>query len=273
MSRSRAHARPRPELFAGRHDVDSGTAELIPDRDDPGGWSVLVNGAPSSYIHLDDPTRLDYEYMQWTGCVLDALGQPGQPVDAVHLGGAGCTLARYLAATRPGSRQTVFEVDAALVTLMRQAFGLRAVPGLRIRTADGLEGLGVMPPGGADVVVRDAFDGEQVPRHQTTVTFHREVDRVLNDGGTYVGNVADTADVRESRVEAAAASEVFEHVALIAEPAQLRGRRYGNVVLVSSQQPLPEDHLVRKLAGGAVRARYVPPGKVADLISGVAPRL
>ncbi|PSL04238.1 hypothetical protein CLV30_106244 [Haloactinopolyspora alba] len=271
MPRSRTNTRPRPADYAGRHRIDSGEAELVADRDDPGGWSVLVNGAPSSYVHLDDPTRLDYEYMQWTGHVLDAIGEAGTPVRAVHVGGAACTLARYVAATRPGSRQTVFEVDAALVTLMRQAFALRSVPGLRLRTGDGLQGLAGLDDGGADVVVRDAFDGARVPRHLTTVRFHAEVARVLTEDGVYVGNVADTSDVRESRAEAAAAAAVFEQVALVAEPGQLRGRRYGNVVIVASRAPLPEDVLVRRLAGGAVRARYVPPDRVRELIAGVHP--
>nr|WP_184830108.1 fused MFS/spermidine synthase [Jiangella mangrovi] len=236
----------------------------------------MVNGVPSSYVHLGDPTRLDFEYMQWMGHVLDAAGPPGAAPDAplptVHIGGAGCTLALYVAATRPGSPQTVFEIDAALVTLMRQAFGLRSVRGLRLKAADGLVGLASLPDAHSAVVVRDAFDGARVPPHLVTTEFYAEVARVLTPGGLYAGNVADTAQVRESRVEAATALEVFAHVALIAEPGQLRGRRYGNVVLLASQQPLPSDVLVRKLAGGAVRARYVEPSRVKELVAGVKPR-
>ncbi|TDE13986.1 spermidine synthase [Jiangella asiatica] len=272
MPTPRPTGRPRPEQYAGQHDIESGTAELVADRSDPGGWSVLVNGANSSYVHVDDPTRLDFEYMQWIGTVLDAIGVDGAPISAVQVGGAGCTLARYVAATRPGSRQTVFEVDAALATLMRQAFDLKSVPGLRLRAMDGLVGLRRLDPRRADVVIRDAFDGDRVPPHLTTVRFYREVARVLTPGGVYVGNIADTAQVRESRVEAASALEVFTHVALVAEPTQLRGRRYGNVVVVASNARIPDDALVRRLAGGAVRARYVPTERVRELVAGVKPR-
>lgn len=271
MPRRRTSTRPRPEQYAGTHEVDSGIAELVPDRSSLGGWSVLVNGVPSSYVDIDDPTHLDFEYIQWSGHVLDTIGEAGAPISAVHLGGAGCTLARYVAATRPGSQQTVFEVDGALVTLMRQAFALRGVPGLRLRTADGLAGLGRLPPGHADVLVRDAFAGPVVPAHLSTVGFYRDAARVLTAQGVYIGNVADTAQIRESRVEAATALEVFSQVALVAEPSQLRGRRYGNVVIVASDAPLPHDLLVRRLAGGAVRARYVPPDRVKELVAGVHP--
>lgn len=273
MPSHRGSDRPRPERFAGLHHVDSGTAELVQDRADPGGWSVRLNGLASSYVHLDDPTRLDFEYTQWTGHVLDVVAPPRAPLSAVHLGGAGCTLARYVAATRPGSRQTVFEIDELLVRLMRQAFRLRAVRGLRLKAMDGLAGLRSLPGAHSAVVIRDAFDGAEVPPHLADVAFYAETARVLADGGVYVGNVADTAQVREARVEAATALEVFAHVAMIAEPGQLRGRRYGNVVLVASHVPLPEDALVRRLAGGAVRARYVEPARVKELVAGVKPRL
>lgn len=263
------HHSARPDALAGEHEVDTGTAELVGAG---GRWSVVVNGVPSSYVDLDDPTHLDFEYMQWTGHVLDAFAEPEVAIDAVHLGGAGCTLAQYVAATRPGSRQLVFEVDAALVTLARQAFGLRGVRGLRIRVGDGRAGIGGLTAASADVVIRDAFDAATVPTHLTTVEFHREVSRVLRPAGVYVANVADTATVRESRVEAAAAREVFAHVALIAEPGQLRGRHFGNVLVVASNARLPEDALVRALAGGAIRARYVPPERVAELSAGVHPR-
>ena len=62
-------------------------------------------------MHLDDPTRLEFEYVRWTGDLLDVLAPEGEPLHTVHVGGAGCTLARYVAATRPRSRQVVLEND------------------------------------------------------------------------------------------------------------------------------------------------------------------
>lgn len=137
----------------------------------------MVNGVPSSYVYLDDPTRLDFEYMQWAGHVVDAMVPAGNPIDAVHLGGAGCTLPLYISATRAGSRQTVFEVDRALVTLARRALGLRGVAGLRIRTGDGRAGIVDLPEESSDVVIRDACP--EVPVHLTTTGFFRDVARVL----------------------------------------------------------------------------------------------
>lgn len=272
MSRSRRQYRAHPQELGGSHSIDTGTADFVPDDSGQTGWTVVVNGVPSSHVHINDPTRLDFEYMQWMGHVIDAMPGAGEPLNIIHIGGAGCSLALYTASTRPGSKQTVFEIDTALITLARQAFGLRGIPGLRIRSGDGRAGMAATERGRCDVVIRDAFDGRIVPEHLTTLEFYRETSHVLRPGGVFLANVADTTKVSEAKVEAAAAQQVFTHVALIVDPGQLRGRRYGNVVLVASDDELPEEVLVRKLAGGAVRARYVEPEQVVKLTVGVSPR-
>jgi spermidine synthase len=251
----------------GRHEIDTGTADLVADPSDPDGFLLSVNDVPSSYVHAD-PTRLDFEYMQWFGDVLEAwLPAPG-PLKVTHVGGAGCTMARFVAATRPGSTQVVYEIDAALATLARQAFGLKQVTGVRIRAADGRTGLAGAPAGVADVVIRDAFAGALVPPHLTTTGWLDVVRAALAPGGLYIANVADQTQLALARREAVTAAAAFTHVALVAEPGQLRGRRYGNVVLLASDAALPEQALTRRLASGAVRARYVPPARVAELTSG-----
>ncbi len=50
-----------------------GAAELLADADRPGGWLLLVDRIRQSYVDLDDPTYLDFEYVQsfadvWTRC-------------------------------------------------------------------------------------------------------------------------------------------------------------------------------------------------------------
>ena len=257
--------------------MSTGIAEITADRDDPGGWFVVVNGVPSSYVHLDDPTRLEFEYVRWIGDVIDLfhaadrVADPAAPLRVAHLGGAGCTLARYVAATRPGSRQVVFELDAALVELVRRAFAIRRDQGIRIRADDARAGVRTLPDGSQDIVIRDAFAGNEVPSPLTTKEFCGDVARVLAPGGLYVANVADRTEQRHARAEAATMRTVFRQVALVAEPSQLRGRRYGNVLLLASNAPLPLDAITRRLASGAVRARVVRPERVAELVAGFRP--
>lgn len=257
--------------LAGKHRIDTGVVELRLDTDDPDGWFVDVNGVPSSYVHESDPTVLVYEYVQWIGDLLDELAEPEAPLAVLHLGGAGCTLARYVAATRPGSSQIVYEVDSALVELMREAFDLRRRNGVRLRAGDARAGVAELPGDSRDVVIRDAFDIANVPPHLTSTEFAADVARVLRPGGVYVANVADRAEQAQARAEAATLRQVFDQVAMVAEPGQLRGRRYGNVLLLASNGGLPLDALTRRLASGVVRARVVYPDRVAELTAGTHP--
>ena len=251
-------ARPRrPAPVEGEVPISTGTVRFERDRDDPDGWLVLVNGVPSSYVDLADPARLDFEYQQWTAAVLHAVHPEPAPLRAAHLGGAGCALPRAVEAVRPGSAQVVFEVDERLVEVTRAAFGLRSHPRFRLRVKEGRAGVAGLPAGSQDAVVRDAFAGDAVPAHLRTREFLADVERVLARDGVYVANLADRPPMPHSRAELATALDVFADAALVAEPAQLRGRRYGNALVVASPAPLPLQALVRGLSGGAAPARVL----------------
>jgi spermidine synthase len=150
----------------------------------------------------------------------------------------------------------VLEIDPGVLDLARTAFGLRSSAHLRLRVADAREGLADVRPQSQDVVVRDAFSGATVPTHLTTRQFLAQVRRVLVPGGVYVANLADAPPLGLARGEAATALAAFGQVALVAEPAQLTGRRYGNVVLAAS---------------GAVRARLLDTAEVRAFASGHRP--
>jgi hypothetical protein len=66
---------------------------------------VFLDGHESSYVDLTDPTHLEFSYVRRIGDVLDLIRPARQPLDVLHIGGGGFTLPRYVAATRPRSRQ------------------------------------------------------------------------------------------------------------------------------------------------------------------------
>jgi spermidine synthase len=217
--------------------TSTGTVELRRSRDDPTGVTVVVNGVPSSHLDLADPTRLEFEYMQQMAVLLDRVGPPGGALRVLHLGAAGCTLARYVHATRPGSHQLAVELDATLAERVRAWFDLPRAPALRIRAGDARAELERRPDASADVVIRDVFAGDTTPDHVRTVEFTRQVARVLVPGGTYLANCADRPPLAAARAELSTLAAVFGDVVAIAEPAQLRGRRYGNLVLAGTDSP------------------------------------
>ena len=227
-----------------------GTAELLADADRPGGWLLMVDGVPQSYVHLDDPAYLDFEYVQRMAEIIDVI-EPAGALDAVHIGGGACTLPRYLAATRPGSRQLVIEADGPLSELVREQLALRSVPKLRVRVGDGFTEIGTLRPDSADLLVVDAFERAVMPGGFATPEFVTAAAAVLRDGGVYLLNIAaDRTGVLSRRIVAAVAAG-FPHRLMVAESGVLRGRRPGNLVVAASRTPLPVDAVARGHARAA----------------------
>ncbi|MCX3064053.1 spermidine synthase [Streptomyces beihaiensis] len=235
--------------------VDHGTAKLLPDIDRRRAWLLTVDGAPQSYVDLDDPAYLEFEYARRLGHVLDCAADAGQPLDVLHLGGGALTLPRYVAVTRPGSRQDVVDADRGLLDLVAEHLPLPPGARIGVHAADAREWLAAAPDDSADVLVADVFGGSRVPAHLTTRGYAREAARVLRAGGIYAANLADSAPFAFLRSQLATVGEVFTHLALVAEPAVLRGRRFGNAVLVASRAELDVAELARRSARDTFPAR------------------
>src|SRR6476661_8847171 len=229
----------------GTWKVHFGTAELIADDDRPAGWLLSVNGVAQSYVDLTDPTHLEFDYVRMVGDVIDLIEPAEEPLTALHLGGGGCSIPRYVAATRPGSRQVVIEADDLLAAVVRRQLGVK---GFRMRVGDARESLTKVAAGKADLVVSDVFAGSDLPRHCTTLEYLELVRRALRPGGTYVANIGDGPPLAFAKSQAATLRAAFRHVVLLAEPAVLRGRRFGNVVLAGSDAPFDVQGLIPRSA-------------------------
>ncbi|MEV6807000.1 fused MFS/spermidine synthase [Streptomyces sp. NPDC051132] len=235
--------------------TDHGTARLMPDVDRERAWLLTVDGAPQSYVDLDEPAYLEFEYARRLGHALDTVAEAGRALDVVHLGGGALTLPRYVAATRPGSRQDVVDADRGLLELVSEWLPLPADSGVSLHAADARAWLEAAPDDRADVLIADVFGGSRVPAHLTTLDYVRTAGRVLRPDGVYLANLADAAPFGFLRSQLATVSAVFEEVALIAEPAVLRGRRFGNAVVVASHRPFDTAALARRTAADAFPAR------------------
>ncbi|GAV43108.1 spermidine synthase [Streptomyces acidiscabies] len=252
-------------------EVDGGTARLVPDRDRTRAWTLLIDGAPQSHVDLDDPRFLSFEYQRRLGHVIDLVAPPGKPIQAVHLGGGGLTLARYVAATRPRSTQQVVERDARLVQLVRRELPLDPAARIRIRSADAREGLAKVPDGWADLVIADVFSGARTPAHLTSTEFLDEVRRTLRPGAVYAANVADGPPLTHLRAQIATAASRFPHLALLADPTVLRGKRFGNAILMACDTPLPLPELTRRAATDPHPVRIEHGRPLADFTGGATP--
>src|SRR5262249_13538304 len=192
-------------------------------------------------VDLDDPRYLEFEYVRRLGHVLDLIAPAGAPLRVLHLGGGALTLARYVAATRPGSPQLAVDSDADLVELVRARLPLaqpnrttRPLGRIRVRVADARTVLEQISPGSFDVVVADLYRAGRTPAHVTSAEFTTAAARTLALGGVFAVNIGDGPPLTHTRSRVAAVGASFAHTCLIADPAVLRGRRFGNIVAAGS---------------------------------------
>jgi spermidine synthase len=233
---------------------------IEPDRWVPGSFQLVVDGTPQSHVDIEDPTRLFFEYVQRMGNVIDLLREPGEPITAVHLGAGAMTLPRYVAATRPGSRQQVIELESDLVDLVRCELPLPRNAQIRVRHGDAREVVRKLPAGlrgTVDLLVVDIFSGARTPAHVTSVEFYRDAVSLLKPDGVVLVNIADGPPLSFARGQASTLSSIVENVAALAETQVLKGKRFGNIVLVGSNTALPMDWLPRLLASGPHPAKAV----------------
>ena len=262
----------------GSHRGADGRVELLRDLDRPRSWMLLVDGAPQSHVDLDDPRHLEFEYVRRLGHVIDLAVPAGTPLRVLHLGGGGLTLARYVAATRPGSSQLAVESDAAVAELVRRRLplgrpgGSRARAGrIRVRVADARGAVEQVRAGSFDVLVADVFAGARTPAGLTSVEFTAVAARALAPAGVYAANIGDGPPLAHTRGRVAAVRAVFLNVCVIAEAAVLRGRRFGNLVIAASGQELPVAGLIRRAAADPFPARVVDGAALDRFVAGAKP--
>jgi len=235
-------------------------AEIQPDRFVPGSFELVVDGTPQSHVNIDHPDELFFEYIQRIGHVIDLLGEVGEAITAVHLGAGALTLPRYVEATRPGSRQQVVEIESDLIDFVRAELPWDKRANLRVRHGDAREVLAKLPAGlhgTTDLVVVDIFSGARTPAHVTSREFYELARPLLSPRGVLVVNVADGPGLAFARAQAATLSAVFPHVIGLAETQVLKGRRFGNIVLVATLTPVDLTWVPRLLAGGPHPAKVV----------------
>ncbi|MFV0373427.1 spermidine synthase [Microbacterium sp.] len=253
--------------------ADGSTAQIVPSRF-AGGWELVVGDTPQSHVDLDDPTHLHFEYVGRMAAVIDQLRTPREPITAIHLGGGALTLPRYVAHTRPGSRQQVIELEPALVELVRDRLPLPRGAQIRVRLGDARDVAARMPPGlqgAADLIVSDVFAGARTPAHLTTVEYYRTLARLLAPEGVLLVNVADGAGLAFARRQVATVCEVLPQAIVLAEVQTLKGRRFGNLVIAASAAELPTTWLPRLMAAGPHPAKVAHGAEIDAFARGSRP--
>jgi Spermine/spermidine synthase domain len=245
---------PRPcEVETAYH-----CARVVADPGREGGRTLYLDQLRHSYVDLDDPTYLEFDYIKNFAGAINGSWPDKQPLDALHVGGGGLTMPRYLTATRPGSKNQVYEIDGAVVELDKKELGVRTGPDLGVTVRDGRLGVRDEATDSKDLVIMDAFSGLSVPWHLTTRELVADVKRVMRPDGVYLVNVIDHGKALFAKAEIKTLQAEFAHVAVIATKDEFAGRTGGNFVLVGSDRPIDL---------GAIEAGLGPAMEVRDQLT------
>ncbi|MGO1591187.1 MAG: spermidine synthase [Ancrocorticia sp.] len=256
MTRSKNTRQKQPDRTRGENPLDRlpsepvstdfSIAEIGQSPYRPSLITLYLDGAESSALDLDDPRYLEFEYMQHIDLIIGATLGDTVPLRALHLGGAGCALARAMDAGHPGSKQLAIELDRQLARDVREWFDLPPAPRLRIRNDEARHALDTTKARW-DVVIRDAFRVREVPLQLRTSECVKRAHEVLSPGGLYIMNsIASTGFTRLGE-EIATVAEHFPHIMAIVDPSILKGRRFGNIVIAASDHEFPLGEISKRV--------------------------
>jgi hypothetical protein len=226
-----AHRQKRTRTLAQTGEL---AAEVDPLR--PSGRLLRQAGMDASYVDLADATHLEFDYMRWLRIVL----RVATARRVLHVGGGACALARALAAEDPEARQEVCEVDADVLAIAREHLGLRRIPGLRVRHAEGRAHIAIQGDGSWDAIVIDAFVEARVPAALVTAEALLDAARVAP---LTLVNVVDNRSGRDVHAIAAAMALAYPRVWMLGQPV-------GNTI-VGGGTVAGEPDLARVAAGAA----------------------
>jgi hypothetical protein len=210
-----------------------------------------------SYVDQADPRHLEFDYLRWIRVVLEVA----RARRVLHIGGGACALARALAAADPEGRQEVCEVDADVLALARSHLGLRRVPGLHVRRAEGRAFVATQADGAWDAVVIDAFVGATVPARLVTLEALADIARIAP---LVLVNLVDDRSARGVLSLAATLAALHPHVWTL-------GGRVGNTVVVASARRLDLRRVATRVAADPSPARLDGADSIQPRIAGTLP--
>lgn len=249
MSREREGRQvPEPEIVV----LSDGTEAELFERD--GGWILQVDGIRQSHV-TDAGATPPLAVARW---LLAALGNDRSTV--AHLGGGLMTLPRAVAATNPAARQLVVELELALATLVRERFEVPDSIVLEVGDARAwldAGGRDEWTRGSCDAVVIDVFAGGRIPPAFTSAECFAAARTLLGPGGVLLVNSVAGGDLAFTRRELATLRAEFAQVAMIVQGSSLHGLRFGNAVLIASDDALDEIRIRAALKGDASRGALV----------------
>ena len=155
---------------------------------------VLVNtkkDRPQGGILVDDPDQLLYEYTRMAFTSLAFLDREPENVLFVGLGAG--VMPRYFNKHYPDANVDAVEIDPEMFEIAKKYFYFQENANMKVHIQDGRIYL-KKTTNKYDMIFLDAYRGEHIPFHLTTVEFLREIKKKLKEGGVVVSNILSSSN-------------------------------------------------------------------------------
>ncbi|MFC7403189.1 spermidine synthase [Citricoccus sp. GCM10030269] len=230
----------RAHLPSGRSvqlSVSGEQARIVPDEHGEG-WVLEIGGALQSHVDLQNPGAIRYEYLRRMANVLDVGWSPAQPISILHLGAGALTLPRYVQWTRPGSGQTVVELERELPSLVLAELPPPEGTDLTVVIGDARAELEQLREPRFDAVVLDIGTDADAAAHLTGAEFYGELLNQLTETGVLLINIGDEKGLRFLAQQARALEKAAADVGLsgawtLADTSMLDRLQTDNAVLAA----------------------------------------
>ncbi len=152
--------------------------------------ALVLDNLIHSYVSLDNPLHVEYEYERIYAEVFRWLYTADAPLKTLSIGGGGYTFPRYMEAVYPRAQIDVVEIDPEVTRVVYEYLGLPKTTRIKTVNTDG-RWFVMNCRDRYDVILTDAFNDLSIPYHLTTVEFLRQLKSILTDDGILMSNIID----------------------------------------------------------------------------------
>jgi spermidine synthase len=155
---------------------------------------ILVNtkkNRPQGGILIKDPDQLLFEYTRMAFTSLAFLDR--EPEDVLFVGLGAGVMPRYFNKHYPDAIVDAVEIDPEMFEVAKKYFYFQEKPNMKVHIQDGRIYL-KRTRNKYDMIFLDAYRGEHIPFHLTTVEFLREIKKKLKEGGVVVANILSSSN-------------------------------------------------------------------------------
>ncbi|OPY70498.1 MAG: spermidine synthase [Syntrophorhabdaceae bacterium PtaU1.Bin034] len=206
--------------------------------------ALVLDNLIHSYVSLDNPLHIEYEYERIYAEVLKWLYQPESPFKTLSIGGGGYTFPRYMELSFPKADIEVVEIDPQVTEIVYRFFGLPRNTRIRTTNTDG-RWFVMNCKEKYDVIFTDAFNDLSIPYHLTTKEFVQQLHSILTAHGILMSNIIDNFQKGAFLPSyMRTLQQVFgeKHVYLISISPDFKNLRISTFIVVASKGNLDMNH-------------------------------